>query len=207
MLRTGPNPNLWFLFQNISYILAFVALGVGVLAEARLRAASRAAGGSGWRRRHAPQLAALRRGVLLTCALRFCVAYFLIFGDGEGGGQMFTYRGVVELFRTKGDGWVVGLWMELCTLFVLAAVWMLDDDAARRPARRLGTPAMLLCLLLTFFVAGFGFVLYLLLRGGAGSGGGDGGGDDDEDDAHREEDEAAAAAGVAAARRMREKIR
>ena len=49
MLRTGPNPNLWFLFQNISYILAFVALGVGVLAEARLRAGDGATPRS-WRR-------------------------------------------------------------------------------------------------------------------------------------------------------------
>ena len=180
-----------FLFQNVSYILAFAALAVDVLAEARLRVTADSAGTAC---RRPPQLRALRRGVLLTCAMRFFVAYWLIFGDNEGGGEMFTHEGVLALFRSKGERWVVGLWMELCTLFVIAAVWMLDDDARAHGEgrKRLGVLALLLCLLLTFFFAGFGFVLYLLLRQQCGA-----------STADEEEDTAAAAVAVAAVRQRR----
>lgn len=102
----------------------------------------------------------LQHAVLLICVLRFVVAYLVIFTDTTGGGEMFSYGGVLSLFRTKGDPWVVGIWMELCTLFIICAYWMLCDS------RAVGISKWPLAgiMLVTFFIAGAGFSLYLVVR-------------------------------------------
>jgi len=160
------SPRAWFIFQNTTYIFAFAVLAAEVLTESSRRRLHRNDKACDISEVRPPALTQrLRQLLLLTCAGRFIIAYVLIFGDSEGGGQMFTYEGVLMLFRSKGDGWVVGLWMELCTLFVLAAIWMVDDDRAKPHGRCMGLHGLLACLTLTFFVAGFGFVAYMLLRG------------------------------------------
>ena len=77
---------------------------------------------------------------------------------------MFSFRGVVLLLRTKGNGFIVGLWTELCTLFIVAALWMVDDDQRRPAVQRLPRALLGTSVLLTCFVAGFGFWLYVLAR-------------------------------------------
>jgi len=72
---------------------------------------------------------------------------------------MFSYDGVVSLFRTKSNNWVVGLWMELCTLFVVCSIWVVAD------AEKRGIPlsVVLALVILGFFVAGAGFVGYVFV--------------------------------------------
>lgn len=70
--------------------------------------------------------------VALLCLARFVHCYYLIFSDTEGTGNMFTADGVADLFRTKGDRFVVGLWTELLTLFLLLSLALVHDGEDRR---------------------------------------------------------------------------
>ena len=154
-----------FLFQNISYILAFTCLLASVALEGSPAEGAVRGGGEG-SHRHRPALrkpaALLQRTALVICGARFLVAYPTIFTDAVGGGDMFSFAGVLELFRTKGDAWVVGIWTELCTLFVICGYWITCDN--RGSARPMGRWTIALCLGVTALVAGVGFVLYVALR-------------------------------------------
>ena len=138
-----------FTFNNFTYILAYALL----LALAVIR-----------RRPPHPYSTSktsryLQLAIWSLSTLRFIAAYILIFADQTGSGEMFTYDGVISLFRTKSNNWVVGLWMELCTLFVVCSIWVVAD------AEKRGIPlsVVLALVILGFFVAGAGFVGYVFV--------------------------------------------
>ena len=139
-----------FWLQNATYILAYLALG-------SLRPL--------WRRKTFATAKTVESSILVLCAARFVLAYVMIFTDSIGDGNMFTFDGVVALFRSKGSAWVVGLWTETLTLFVLLSLALVHDGEAR------GLPGW--CtgaeLFSGFFLSGLGFVLHLgFMWGGFG---------------------------------------
>ena len=95
--------------------------------------------------------------VVVLSLARFVHCYCLIFSDTEGTGNMFTDQGVADLFRTKGDRFVVGLWTEILTLFILLSLALADDGEKRNLPQW--------CTAVTvvggFFFAGLGFALHL----------------------------------------------
>ncbi|GMI27804.1 hypothetical protein TeGR_g603 [Tetraparma gracilis] len=101
----------------------------------------------------------LEASVVGIACVRFAVCYALIFGASGGGGDMFTRGGVLDLFRTKGDEFVVGVWSELCTLFIVCSLCIVRDAEERKVKLACVLPITVL----GFFVAGFGFVAYVLL--------------------------------------------
>jgi hypothetical protein len=111
-----------------------------------------------WRWDQQVRADALQRAFSALCAVRFVLAYILIFSDGTGSGNMFAYNGVLELFRSKGDGWVVGLWIETCTLFMLLTLALIHDGERRR----LPIWCTHATVLSGFFLSGLGFVLHLV---------------------------------------------
>ena len=72
---------------------------------------------------------------------------------------MFTFEGVIALFRSKSDAWVVGIWTELCTLFIVASLWLVIDAEKRR----LSLHIVVLLVAVGFFLAGAGFALYVVI--------------------------------------------
>jgi hypothetical protein len=64
------------------------------------------------------------------------ISQILIWSDSSGSGNMFTFQGVSELFKSKSTQWHVGIWTEVLCLQVSVALIALEDG------RRLQLPAL-----------------------------------------------------------------
>ena len=138
------------MFHTVTYIICFIILFVRSAYNVfRYKGA--------W-------LKLLDLSVVFICLLRFTAAYVAIFGDTSGRGQMFTYSGVVDLFRTKSEYWIVGLWTEICTLMIMLALWGVQQIGASPLPNLVVLVLTFCCVLATSALSGAGLLAFSLLQ-------------------------------------------
>eukprot|EP01129_Flabellula_baltica_P011810 TRINITY_DN5233_c0_g1_i1.p1 TRINITY_DN5233_c0_g1~~TRINITY_DN5233_c0_g1_i1.p1 ORF type:complete len:156 (+),score=7.02 TRINITY_DN5233_c0_g1_i1:77-544(+) len=98
--------------------------------------------------------------VLSINTIMFLCAYYLIFFDTSGEGDMWTYESTMRMFNTKTDQWKLGIWIEIISLQTVAAIWIYSDSKQLSIPIWLSVP----CILIANFVGGFGVILYFVAR-------------------------------------------
>ena len=96
-------------------------------------------------------------GILLPVAV--CTV-FMIWTDRSGSGNIWTSNNVVELFRTKSEYWVIGLWGEVIIAQILGAIFIVYDSIINSVSLIIAIPFIFLSL----FSVSFGVMPYVVLR-------------------------------------------
>eukprot|EP01130_Rhizamoeba_saxonica_P001550 TRINITY_DN11395_c0_g1_i1.p1 TRINITY_DN11395_c0_g1~~TRINITY_DN11395_c0_g1_i1.p1 ORF type:complete len:103 (-),score=12.08 TRINITY_DN11395_c0_g1_i1:55-363(-) len=76
-----------------------------------------------------------------------------------GGGSVFTYQGVINIFRNKGTSTVMGIWWELNTHSMIIAYWIIQDALMRDVPWFIVVPLVFLEVL----AAGIFVIIYLMV--------------------------------------------
>merc|ERR1712060_314936 len=66
--------------------------------------------------------------VFVTLVFPLCItSIILIWTDRSGTGNMFTYDGVMNMFRSKSEQWLLGIWIEILIFQIITAFTILYD--------------------------------------------------------------------------------
>lgn len=88
------------------------------------------------------------------------ISVILIWGDNQGGGNIFTYDAMIQLFRTKSNMYLLGIWMEVLLFQTMVALFVIYDGLIND----LHISIIIISILLAIISGSFGLIFYLTAR-------------------------------------------